>query len=87
MKRAFFDLSLFIAILFLPWWASIFMAIVGLFIFRNFYEYLAFGVFSFVLYSTSSVRAVSSPVYFALILTLSFAFIQIIKRNIIFYKK
>ncbi len=87
MKRAFFDIVLFLSVLFLPWWASLFLAILGLFVFNKFYEYLMFGVFVFVLYSTRSGKIISSPFYFALILTLSFAIIEIIKRNIIFYKK
>jgi hypothetical protein len=87
MKRVFFDILLFLSVLLLPWWASLFLAILGLFIFNKFYEYLIFGVIVFVLYSTRSSRIISSPVYFALILTLSFALIEIVKRNIIFYKK
>lgn len=87
MKRVFFDILLFLAILFLPWWASLFMAVLGLFIFKNFYEYLVCGVIIFELYSPMSNRVISSPFYFALILTASFALIESAKKNIIFYKK
>ena len=87
MKRVFFDILLFLAVLFLPWWVGVLLAVVGLFVFNNFYEYLIFGVIVFVLYSTPSNRIISSPVYYSLILTLSFVLIETIKRNIIFYKK
>jgi hypothetical protein len=87
MKRVFFDIVLFLTILFLPWWAGFLMAFIGLFVFNNFYEYLAYGVIIFIFYGPMSNRFISSPVYFSLILTTSFALIEFIKTNIIFYKK
>jgi hypothetical protein len=87
MKRIIFDALLFLIILFLPWWVSLFFALAGLFIFKNFYEYLVYGVFIFVLYFSPGQSFIASPLYFSLILTLSFVIIQIIKNHIIFYKE
>lgn len=87
MTRIFFDLALFLSILFLPWWANLFLAFLGLFLFKNFYEYLIYGTIVFVLFSPMSNRTISSPVYFSIILISSFVLIEAIKRNIIFYKK
>lgn len=87
MKRVFFDIVLFLTILFLPWWAGFLMAFIGLFVFNNFYEYLAYGVIIFIFYGPMSNTLISSPVYFSLILTTSFTLIEFVKTNIIFYKK
>lgn len=87
MKRALFDFLLFLSVLFLPWWINTPLAFLGLFLFKNYYEYLAFSVVVFVLYRTSEVGATSSPVYFSLIVVLSYILIQFIKERLIFYKK
>jgi hypothetical protein len=87
MKRFIFDLILFISVFVFPWWISLLGVIVGIFIFDDFYEYIVAGFIIFALYSVGGERFISSPIYFSLIIIISYAIIQFIKSYIILYKK
>jgi hypothetical protein len=87
MKRVIFDIVLFLSLFIFPWWISVFLVIVGIFLFDNFYEFIVSGVIFFSLYRAPGDRLISSPIVFALGLVLVFVIIQYIKSNIIFYKK
>jgi len=87
MKRIFFDIILFISIFVFPWWVSLFFVFIGIFIFNNFYEFIGAGIIVFALYSFPDDRLISSPVFFSLLLIISYLVLQFIKSNIILYKK
>lgn len=87
MKRFVFDLILFILIFICPWWVGAFFLFIGLFVFYNFYEFIIFSVIIYSLYSVNSDSFLSSPLFFSLIITLSYFVIESIKNNLILYKK
>jgi hypothetical protein len=86
MKRVIFDIVLFLSIFVLPWWASVFFVIIGIFIFDNFYEFIISGIIFFSLYRAPSDIPISSPIIFSLSISTIYIIIQYIKSNIIFYK-
>jgi hypothetical protein len=70
-----------------PWWISVFLAITGMFLFSNFYEFLIALVAIFGLYSIPSGRLIASPVFYSASIILIYIFIGYIRDNIILYKK
>jgi len=87
MKRVIFDIILFVSLLILPWWVSVLLAITGIFIFNNFYEFIFSGVVVYSLFSLPSDRLIASPIFFSLSVVFLYIVVQIIKNNIILYKK
>ena len=53
-KRIIFDLILFFAIFYLPWWVIAILAFIGAFLWPMYYEIIAFGVLIDVLYRANS---------------------------------
>jgi hypothetical protein len=86
-KRILFDFVLFISIFLFPWYISFSLLLLGIFIFNDFYEFIAGGAIAYSLYAVSGERLISSPVSFSLILIVVYIFIQFVRSNIIFYKK
>ncbi|MCX6754746.1 MAG: hypothetical protein NTU81_02890 [Candidatus Nomurabacteria bacterium] len=86
MKRAIFDIILFISIYIFPWWVTVLLLLIGIFIFDSFYEFMIFNVVIFALYSASGDRVISSLVFFPIIIITIYAVIQYIKNNMIIYK-
>ncbi len=87
MKRVIFDIILLVSIYIFPWWVSILLVLIGVFIFDNFYEFLVSSVIVYSMYATKGDRIISSSVFFPLIIIISYISIQSIKNNIILYKK
>lgn len=88
MKRVIFDILLFISIFIFPWWISIPLLFLGLFAFKNFYEFVVAGILTYSLYSPAGGdRLISSPVFLSAVIIIIFIVAQLIKDNIIFYKK
>ena len=86
MKRGIFDV-LFLLILFvLPWWVGVFLAFVGIFLFKNFYEFIFAGVIIYALYVIPGKGLFTSPVYFSAFLLLVYLSIQTLRHKIILYK-
>lgn len=81
--RIILNISLLISILFLPWWVSILLGILILFLYK-FYEIIIWGIFADSLYA-------SIDGFFGIqfIFTLTFTFLFLIsilmKKRIIFY--
>ncbi len=86
MKRVFFDIFLILALFLLPWWVGFILAIMGIFLFKNFYEFLFFSIFIYVVYGFENTRIISSEVYLSLSLVLIFFILSNVKKYIIFYK-
>jgi hypothetical protein len=87
IKRALFDIVLFISIFIFPWWVSIFFIILGVFIFSRYYEFIVAFVIIFSVYSIPNDRIIYSPALFSLFVIIFYVFIQYFKNNIILYKK
>jgi len=86
MKRGIFDLFLLLFIFILPWWVTVFMAIVGLFVFLNFYEFLVATVIIYVISTVPSESFFSNSLYSYLVIIIFYLFIQFLRRHIILYK-
>jgi len=87
MKRVVFDIILFVSVFIFPWWVSGLLLLIGIFIFNHFYEFIFTSVIIYSLFAIPNGRLISSPAFFSLFIIFLFIFIQIIKDNIIVYKK
>jgi hypothetical protein len=87
MKRVIFDIILFISVFIFPWWISFLFLLIGIFAFKNFYEFIIADVIIYSLYSIPGDRLITSPIFFSLVIIILYITIQIIKNNIILYKK
>lgn len=86
MKRVLFDILLFISVFTLPWWVSMILLLIGIFKFKNFYEFIIAIIFMYSLFRTDTDLLISSP-YF--VLSVAFVFyigVQYLKSNMIAYK-
>ncbi len=86
MKRVIFDAVMILAVFLLPWWIPVILALVGIFLFVQFYEFLGVGIVMYALYAIPSTRFISSPVWFPFIISVIYIAIQFSKRYIILYK-
>ena len=87
MKRILFDLLLFVLLLISPWWISLSLLLVGIFVFKNYYEFIIGFFIVYSVYAVSREGIIYSPVFFTSIIILSYIMIQYLKNNIILYKK
>jgi len=86
MKRIIFDIALFLSIFIMPWWITIPLAIVGLFLFKNFYEFIFIGAMMYAIFRVPSPRIIASPFWYGLIMVILFFGIQKLKKIIILYR-
>ena len=87
MKRVIFDVILLISVFVFPWWISVLLLLIGIFIFKNFFEFIVANIIIYSLYAVSNDRLISSPVFFSALIIVLYIAIQIIRNNIILYKK
>lgn len=85
MKRGFFDIGLFLALFILPWWVSAFLALIGVFVFKNFYEFIITGIIIYSIYLIPESSFITHPFIFPLIVVIIYFIIQIIRKQIILY--
>ena len=86
MKRIFFDIVLFLSVFIFPWWASALLALLGSFLFKEFFEFLAVGVIIYIMYAIPGKEIFASRVWFHVILVFIFIGIQFLRRHAILYK-
>lgn len=86
MKRIIFDLALFLSILLFPWWVTAIFAFSGLFLFKQFYEFIIVNLIVYSLFSYPSGRVIASPLWYPLIVCAFFIVIQYVKSRMILYK-
>lgn len=87
MKRTIFDIILFIFLFISPWWVIVPIAFVGMFIFKNFYEFIVSILIIYSLYYVPKNGIINSEIFFFAIVILIFIIVQYLKNNIILYKK
>lgn len=85
MKRGVFDIILFLSLFILPWWVGALLAVVGIFWFKNFYEFILSGIIIYSIYTIRGSGLLSSPVFFSASLTIFYLLIQSIRHRIILY--
>ncbi|HUC89069.1 MAG TPA: hypothetical protein VMR49_03500 [Candidatus Paceibacterota bacterium] len=86
IKRIAFDVILFLSIFLLPWWITAILGLAGIFIFAQFYEFIAVGIIMHSIYVVPGHGFISSPLWFTLIIFIIYISIQFIRRHIILYK-
>jgi hypothetical protein len=87
MKRLIFDIAVFVSVFTLPWWLTFILVVVGIFMFAHFYEFIVAGSIVYALHATiGSATFLSSPVWFAVVITGMYIAIQILRQYIIVYQ-
>lgn len=86
MKRVLFDIIIFFSLFALPWWATAIFAFVGMFVFPQFFEFIAVWVIIYAMHAIAGPQIITSPVWFPVIVCTIFAFVQILRQHIILYK-
>lgn len=86
MKRVIFDIVLFVSVFTLPWWVPAILALIGMFMFVQFYEFLGVGIIIYALYAIPGTRVIASPIWFPICISIVYIAIQFARRYIILYK-
>ena len=86
MKRVIFDIILFLSLFILPWWVGIILSFVGIFLFKNFIEFIVSDIIIYALYVIPGKGLIDSPIYFSAIVLIVYLGIQVFRRKIILYK-
>ena len=86
MKRVIFDIVLFLLVFALPWWITAILGLAGLFLFKNFYEFIVVGAMIFAIFRVPSGRIIASPLWYSLIIVFIFFGSQYLRKIIRFYK-
>ena len=86
MKRVLYDIFLVLSVFLLPWWTTAVFAILGFFLFKDFYEFLFIFAFMYVVYGYKGSRVFTSPFYFSLFFIVLFFVLSFIRKQIIFYR-
>lgn len=86
MKRGVFDFIFFLVLFILPWWVSVILAFVGIFIFKNFYEFTVAAIILYSLYFIGGTNFLAYPFYFFAVVIIIYFVLQAIRHKMIFYK-
>ncbi len=87
MRRVIFDLAIFILLFIAPWWISLVLLFIGIFIFSDYYEFIVGLLIIYSVYSIPGNEIFHSPIFFSAVTIVIYALIQLLKNNIILYKK
>lgn len=87
MNRVFYDVTVFLSIFLLPWWVTAILCLIGIFLFKNFYEFIFAFMLTYSVYGVGQSGFLSSKLYLPAILIVTYTILFIFKNQIIFYKK
>lgn len=87
MNRVLYDLAIFLSIFLLPWWVTAILCLIGIFLFKNFYEFIFAFMLTYSVYGIGQSGVLSSKLYLPVILTIIYTILFIFKNQIIFYQK
>lgn len=82
IKRIFADIILFSSVFFAPWYAAAMLAVLFVFIFRNFWEIIIAGLFLDALYSISGSIIKGGFGFFFFLSLILFLAVERIKKQI-----
>ncbi len=85
MKRGIFDVIFFMSLFIFPWWLGVLLAFIGIFIFKDFYEFIISGIIIYSLYIIPGNNLITSLISFFTITVVLYISIQILRRKIILY--
>jgi hypothetical protein len=88
MKRVVYDCIFFLSVFLFPWWFTLVVACVGLFIFPKFFEFVCASIIMYTLFVSSYEYTLwfARPFWFALIVVGLYIGVQALRRAVIFYK-
>ena len=86
MKRVIFDIFLIIFIFIVPWWVGVILALIGIFLFDKFYEFIATLIILYSMYMIQGTMKTSTIILGAILINAIYFGIQILKSQISFYK-
>lgn len=86
MKRILYDILILFGLVFLPWWVTIFLCILGVFLFDYFYEGIFAPLLMYGLYGVGSSGIFASQIYLPIILIIIFLTLQFLKKQFLFNK-
>ncbi len=85
MKRLLFDSMLFVSVFILPWWITVSLAFIGMFLFKNFYEFLCVSIVMYTLFAVPGDRFITSRVWFPISISLLYIGLQAFRSRMIVY--
>jgi len=86
MLRFIANLILFFSVLFLPWWVTAIFIVVAIFIFKKFYEAIAWGFFGDLIYGISIAAFFNFGLFLTLGAGIIFFIIEFLKKRIRYYQ-
>ena len=86
MNRVVFDILLFLCLFTMPWWLTGVLALIGIFVWKQFYEFIFVWVIMYSLFAVPDTRFISSPIWYSLIVGVVYVGIQTLRRNMAIYK-
>lgn len=85
MKRVIFDILLLVLLFLSPWWVGVVFAIIGLFVFKNFYEMIfSFGIL-YGIYYLDIIKPLNQILLFSFFVVSFYFIVDFIKSNIFLY--
>lgn len=85
MKRILFDIFLFTFVFILPWWITLIWSIAGLFIFKNYYEFLISCIIFYVISTSKNYTFLNNSLIFYTSVIFFYLISKFIRRHIILY--
>lgn len=76
------DILILLSILYLPWWFTAFLALLGIFLFKNFYEVVFAGFLLDLLYGTAVKEFYGIWFIFTAFFLILFILMERLKKNI-----
>lgn len=86
LRRVIFDVILFISIFIFPWWVTLIWAVVGLFVFVNFYEFLISSVIVYTISVVPQGTLLNKSFFVYLSIIIFYMVAQYLRHYIILYK-
>lgn len=87
LKRVITDIIVLLCIFWAPWWITILIIVLGIFIFKNYVEFIFAGLIIYSLYGVGNTGILGSTLYLPLILVGIYLTFSFIKKYIIIYNK
>ncbi len=86
MKRVFFDIVLILLVFLAPWWFTVLFSVLGLFLFKNFFEFLASSIIIQILSTANNLQLTQKTFFIYSAIIIFYIGIQYLRNNIILYK-
>lgn len=86
MKRVIFDVFLTLSLFTMPWLVTLILVFVGIFVFKQYYEFIVTWVIMFFLFAIPGDRQITHETLVFVTIGVVYVGIQTLKRYMILYK-